>query len=122
MSQRMISCLSVLCLVSQAVTSGSVALAATPFDGTYHGTFYASGAGNGRCGAGGDVTVKIVDGTFKVHSSNRNDLVATKVAPDGSFSVQAGARFIHGGIRGNDLTATASDAGGRCTYLWSLKK
>ena len=116
MGQRMTLWVTTVLLASVAV----VAVAATPFDGMYRGTFYPSGAA-GQCPPGGDLSVNVVDGVFNVRSSNSTEMVATKVNPDGSFSVQAGVRNVRGTIRGNELTATLT-TGGRCTYVWSLKK
>ena len=101
-----------------AITAG--AWAASPFDGTYHGTYTWAGNGNAtRCG-GGDMRVTVTDGKFAYTPLGGAGSATATVGPDGSFSAQAGDRYLSGKIQGDQLTGTTT--GGRCNFIWALKK
>ena len=95
-------------------------MAASPFDGVYRGTYTPAGNGNVRCPNGGDFSVVVADGKFTYGGSGEGERVTATVGADGSFSAQSGQRYLRGRIEAGQMTA--STAGARCNYIWSLKK
>lgn len=76
-----------------AIASGTAALAASPFDGTYRGaqeTIRANSAGACAKMDRNDVVVRIVDGKFSrrwgANTDGGGDLIEVQIKPDGSFS------------------------------------
>lgn len=98
----------------------SGAHAASPFDGVYHGSNTSNGNGNYRCDPGREFTIRVVDGKFNYGGGGESERVSVPVAADGSFSAQAGQRYLSGKIQGSSMTATTS--GSRCNYTWNLSK
>ena len=110
----------VICLAYGAILLGPAAMAATPFDGVYRGTYYPAGNGNVRCPSGGDFSVTITDGKFTYGGAGDGERVTAIVGADGSFTAQSGQRYLQGKIQAGQMSASTS--GGRCNYIWSLKK
>jgi hypothetical protein len=104
------------------VLSAGTALAASPFDGQYHGTITlltATGAHRqGVCPTQTPFNPRIVDGSFMFRWGQTE--VPTKVGPDGGFSAANGNVMLKGKIVGNSLDGSLT--GLLCTFNVTAKK
>lgn len=99
-------------VLSVLIVASRLALAAGPFEGRYAGQSTWAGNGNARCVASTDVAITVTDGKFNFGPADARTPVT--VGANGSFSGQAGLRYLQGRIQGNQMMATL--VADRCNY------
>ena len=108
------------------------AVAAGPYDGTYHGTLTGGSMNALNCAKSAPVQMTVTDSQLEYHHFS-NTVIRAPVAADGSFSGSAQNMYtakgqrtpviqtLDGKISGNAIKAETK-VGNRCTYALALKK
>jgi hypothetical protein len=107
------------------------ASAASPFDGTYHGSLKGDDGNAVRCAKGAPVQITVTNGQLEYHHFS-NAVITTPVAADGSFSGSARnnqyvgrseilVQTLTGKITGTAIQAETK-VGNYCTYQMQLTK
>ena len=107
------------CLIVPALLCFGEARAADALDGVYEGTSTLLGAGSARCTQSFAFKLRVQDHAFQWTLPDKVQ-VPVPVAPDGTFNVQNGQRFLVGKIEGKQLTAKTT--GRSCVYNWVFNR
>jgi hypothetical protein len=106
------------------------AVAAGPYDGTYHGTLTGGGMNALNCAKNAPIQMTVTDSQLEYHHFS-NTVIRAPVAADGSFSGSAQNMYatrgtpqiqtLNGKISGPGIQADTK-VGNSCTYTLTLKK
>jgi len=89
------------------------------FDGSYHGSSTKTASINRRCGAPGDRTFRVRDGSV-VRRFGPGTTLQAQVQPDGSFATQTGRTRMSGTIQGGHMEVDlGSDS---CAFHYTLNR